>query len=287
MTIENVNTILKNYLFSELSQPSDAELDFSFDLPNKKWMSSIASSENWVNIYLLEIHENLDLRQSEWTKSYENGTLVSKKPPHYVDLYYLFTFYNKDKKSNKEHAYLEAVLLALFDFSNLAKAPVVDESLLQKMQIELFPKPYIDEQLGFQLWSALDQDARPFIPLKITIPLESNVTQTSTPVETKKISYFKDEILYDLKGKVFVKEGTNSFPSVEAALKLIDARGEEIYQTVTDNLGNFEFKNLRNEELIAIVKAEGYVQKEIVLDDLLTITTKPIEIIVEIKEPQP
>ena len=184
MTIENVNTTLKEYLFNELNKPSDTVLDFSFKLPNKKWMSSMGSSDNWVNIYLLDVHENLELRRSEWKRHYEDGALKLKKPPFYVDLFYLITFYNKDKKSELEHEYLQLVLLALSDFSNLSKSPFI-----KQMQTELFPKPYVDEQLGLQLWSALDQDARPFIPLKVTIPLESKVFKNEEIVRSKEITY--------------------------------------------------------------------------------------------------
>jgi len=35
--------------------------DFSFKLPDREWLNSAKSSENWINIYLLEVKENLEL----------------------------------------------------------------------------------------------------------------------------------------------------------------------------------------------------------------------------------
>lgn len=289
MRIADVNSTLENYLFNQLDKLDTSVLDFSFKLPNKDWVTKSQSSINWINIYLIDLKENLELRRNEWQRRYENGQLREKKQPLYIDLYYLITFYNKEKLSVKEHEYLELVLLALSDFSNLVILPdnspdarTVNLDLVNQMVIELFPKPYSDE-LGFQLWTALDQDARPFIPIKVTIPLESEVSRSSVPVQTKEIFYVQDEVTYNLKGKVLVQDTKTLLPASASTIKIKNKGGDVIDKTVADSLGKFEFKELKDEELVAVVEVEGYVAKEVVLDDL----SKPIEIIVDTKLPQP
>lgn len=175
--VNEVNLILKEYLFTQLEKPSDTVVDFSFQLPSKDWLKQSTSSKNWINIYLLELKENLELRESSWQRQEKvNDSVDTKKPPLFADLYYLITFYNKDKKTELEHSYLESVLISLYDFKNLAPSNNnIDQAILNKIDMQLFPKPFIDENVSYQLWSALNQDARPYIPLKITVPLESKV----------------------------------------------------------------------------------------------------------------
>lgn len=291
MMIEKVDNTLKNYLLKELGNPGDTELDFSFKLPDRSWVKSTKSSKNWINIYLLEVRENLELRKNEWQKEYQSDKVKQKKHPLFVDLYYLITFYNKDKKSEIEHQYLESVLIALSDFSNLVQTHITDSGFLKQVRLELFPKPYIDDQLGFQLWSALDQEARPYIPLKITVPLESEVSRVDSIVASKTIDYKQlDSVTYHLKGRVIYKSeivDVNSnkkeviVPVISAVINLKNKGGDTISTKTTDSLGKFEFEQVVNEKLIVEIIAEGYKQKEIDLDEISKAPTKSIIIAME------
>lgn len=281
--ITKIDTVLKNYLLSVLGDPGDTILDFSFKLPDREWLKSANSSESWINIYLMEVKENLELRQNEWQGTYNGDQVNAQKPPHYVDLYYLITFYNKSKKSEIEHTYLENVLLALFDFANLAPDILNDQTLLKEIKLELFPKPYIDDQLGFQFWNALDQDARPYIPLKVTVPLTSTVLSSNTIVKEKNISYeVLDEKLYSLSGHILftaeVNGKTTSIPVSFAEIKIKKKGGNTIQILQTDAVGNFRVKQLKNEEVTILVEAEGYQDQEIDLDDIAAQSSKAMTI---------
>lgn len=289
--ISKIDTTLKTYLIKELGEPADTELDFSFKLPDRSWLKSSQNSKNWINIYLLEVKENLELRKNEWQRSDNIDRVHQKKSPSYVDLYYLITFYNKEKKSEVEHQYLESVLMALFDFSNLAPEHISDVEFLKQITLELFPKPYIDDQLGFQFWNAIDQDARPYIPLKVTIPLESKITKDYKLVKEdgKTIALYHKSSLY---GRVLVKEqGTldNTAKPYEgqnnayAKVKITNQGGTTIYmkEIETDALGMFEFAqykelHLDEKELFLKANAEDYDEKEIKLAKDIKM---PIEII--------
>lgn len=283
--IENVDSTLKEYLFEVLDKPSDTELDFSFVLPNKEWLKSAATSKNWINIYLLEIRENTELRRNdESQKNYSADKVEKKKQPLYVDLYYLVTFYNKEGSSAQEHKYLESVLLSLYDFPNRVHDHIADTTLLKQITLELFPKPFIDEQLGYQLWSALDQDARPYIPIKVTVPLVSAVVlQSDAIVQNKKMHYeVLNGVLYRLQGRVVHQNGNVNNPVAGAVLKIKDKGGEIISQTATNSMGSFEFKQLKHEEeMTASVEAEGYVSKEIDLENIPQMSKGSVTIVLE------
>lgn len=281
--ITQIDTALKLYLRKALGDLGDTVLDFSAKLPDREWLKSTGSSESWINIYLMEVKENLELRRNEWERTYTGDQVSDVKPPHYVDLYYLITFYNKNKKSEIEHAYLENALLALFDFANLAPDHLSDKELLKSMKLELFPKPYIDDQLGFQFWNAIDQDARPYIPLKVTVPLNSTVASSDTIVKEKHISYEAlDEKLYSLFGKiVFTTESngqTTTIPVSFAEIEIKKKGGGTIQILQSDAVGNFNVKQLKNQAVTIFVEAEGYQDQEIDLDDVLAQSSQAMTI---------
>ncbi len=291
MKIKNVSTILKEYLHKKFGEPETTDLDFSFALPNKGWVTENKAND-WVNIYLLETKDNLELRSSQRERSYKDGNVIDTKPPFYVDLYYILTFYAYYKSSNaaldpalKEYEHLETALLALYDFCDSEDVPEV-------MRLEMFPRPYIEEQLNLQLWSALDQDVRPFISLKVTIPLESEVSKKYTPVKKdgKNITFLQYESLY---GRVLVKENdTDSDADAKpydgqnnayAKVKITNQGGTTIYmkEIETDALGMFEFAqykelHLDEKELYLKANATDYNETEIKLAKDIKM---PIEII--------
>lgn len=284
--IEKVDSTLKAYLLKMLGDPSDTELDFSFALPNKEWLKGAKSSKNWINIYLLELKENVELRRNDPQRNLNGTKVEDQKPPLYVDLYYLITFYNNENQSVIEHRYLEATLLALYDFPNLAANFISnDNTIVKQISLELFPKPFIDEQSGYQLWSAIDQDARPYISLKVTLPLESKVVTSDEIVQVKSIGYEALNEVHNrlyLHGRVVYKNGSTTNAIEGATIKIKEEGGGIIDQTMTDGLGRFEFEALKNEEkMTVVVDAAGYSSKEIELKNILQLSNRSITIVME------
>jgi len=282
MDIENTNIILNRYLDKKLTIAGE-ELVFSFETPSKTWMNTnlYKDSANIVNIYLLEVKDNLELRNNKY---FHDSNTERKKLPFFIDLYYILTFYNTNKtnlkeRKNKEHEYLSKALLALYDFYDLAKSTINDtnfDSFIENIKLDLFPKPYIDEHLGLQLWSALEQDARPFISLKVTIALESSVPKQGTKTVKKDgkeitMSQYpsKNNSLY---GRVFSEREEILTHEVSAIVE-ITKKGDDkiIYTTKTNELGVYEFMQFEKmkqtdtdtEVLVVKTNIEGYTQAEV------------------------
>ncbi len=266
--VAQFDDILRTYLYESLGQPDGSVVDFSFALPNKKWMGKIKNSQNWVNIYLLELRENLELRKNAWRRSYEAGGKVSEtKPPVYVDLYYLVTVFNKDGDSVVEHGYLQQLLVSLHNFPDRAPLYIGDAEFLEKTAIELFPKPYIDDHLGFQLWSALDQDVRPYIPIKVTLPLEVSVGRESALVTEKElITEQLGAPLYMLRGEVSALSAGGRIPVAGATVNLRKEDDALIATTTTDGLGKFRFTGVPPTAAKAETTAAGYQTKTVSLE---------------------
>ncbi len=262
--ITEADSAIRTFLFKELGEPDGSVIDFSFDLPNRKWSGNNANSDTWVNIYLLELRENLERRRSEWQKEFTQGKVERTKPPFYADLYFLVTVFNKDGDADKEHELLQRCLIGLHNFPDRAAEHIADGELLKSMSLELFPRPYIDDHLGFQLWSAIDQDARPYIPLKVTLPIASAVTRTEGRVLSKALGLTQlGASLTSLEGRVTT--ASDDAPVEGATVHLIQG-GDTIITTVTtDALGIYRFKQVPADATDVEASAEGLQTKRIAL----------------------
>jgi len=188
--ISDVNELIKEYFQSTLGSGISANLDFSSLTPTKKFSESLQLDT--VNIYLLDVRENVQLRQNQWQRSYtEGGDIEEEAPPIMLDLYYVITVYSKKNNSDEEHEHklFENVLYNMYRFSSFYEEHLSDDSkeIAKQISLELFPQKYIEEHLGLQLWSALDQNVRPLISLKITAPLNVEHKVNMTKVQTKEI----------------------------------------------------------------------------------------------------
>ena len=77
--ISDLNETIKQLLIKK-GAFDPAEVDISFDTPNREWSSSI--SKPTVNAYLYDIRENHQLRSTEWVVEKDpNGIATRKKNP--------------------------------------------------------------------------------------------------------------------------------------------------------------------------------------------------------------
>ena len=91
--INDLDETLKQLLIGKV--PLDpVEVDISFDMPDREWSASVVKPT--VNLYLYDIHENLELRSNEWMIERSQGIATRKKPPVRVDLSYLITVWTSD-----------------------------------------------------------------------------------------------------------------------------------------------------------------------------------------------
>jgi hypothetical protein len=180
--ISDLNETIKQVLIKE-GAFDPAEVDISFDTPDREWSASI--SKPTVNAYLYDIRENHQLRTTEWrVEKDENGVVTRKKSPSRVDLSYLITVWTNDIED--AHRLLWHVLWAL------SRYPILPEELLsgqlagQHNPIKtttaqpdgLFKNPA-------DFWAALDNELKPSINYVVTLPLDLDIALTAPIVKTK------------------------------------------------------------------------------------------------------
>ncbi len=281
----NVNEILKEYFQSTLGTMNGDDIDFSFVVPTKKFSESVV--RDTVNIYLLDVKENTQLRTNTYERIYENTNVIESAPPVKLDMYYILSTYSNTNDIEKEHSLFGSILAGLYEFFSAFKDHLSAATQLdaQKISLEVFPQQYINEHLGLQLWSAIDQNARPLICLKVTAPLEIAHTISTKKVISKTLNYETlEKVLYKLEGEVVsaaIDEPQNVIP-LQATVKLMEEGGvKPILSVICDEYGKFHLEGIKSETSILDVSAEGYTTKRVSLENMLELLSNKLTIVLE------
>ncbi len=281
----NVNEILKEYFQSTLGTMNGDDIDFSFVVPTKKFSESV--ERDTVNIYFMDVKENTQLRTSTYDRAYVNGDVTESVPPVMLDMYYILSTYSHTNDIEQEHLLFGSILAGLYEFSyafkdHLSAATQLDA---QKISLEVFPQQYINEHLGLQLWSAIDQNARPLICLRVTAPLEIVHTLSTKKVISKTLNYETlDKRLYKLQGQVVtvLSDIPQNVIPVEATIKLMKEGEVKPVQSVTcDAFGIFYLNQIKSETSILDVSAEGYKTKRVSLENMVELSSNKLTIVLE------
>ena len=274
--ISNVNEIIKNFIQSHLETQVVDEFEFNFNVPTKG--ASEKYDRNTINIYLLDVKENIDLRESQWENTYNSdGVLHKVSPTIMLDLYFLITTFSKEKDIEIEYLLFEKTLSALYQpsFATYLNQNV-PSNLKREITLELFPQKYIAEHLGLQLWSAIDQNVRPLISLRVTTPLPVEASISMTPVKTKEINYaLPDEKVYTIGGKVMGKADNNIFP-IQARIELKNQGGETIQTVKSNALGMFSLNQVDTQRHTVHLVASGFQDKEVILENIKMQSTEQL-----------
>lgn len=239
-----------------------AEVDISFDTPDREWSSSI--SRPTINFYLYDIRENHELRGIEWTiEKDRNGTATRKKNPSRIDLSYLITVWTSD--TSDEHRLLWHVLLTLFSY------PTLPDEVLSGRLVELScpikistaqPDGLLNNPADF--WAALDNELRPSVSYVVTLPLDTDMAFTAPVVRTKIVDFKAPdtgkERLVQVAGMVHqAGEETQGIADARVIVKEVGMTTE------TDNQGHYSFRKLPEGDHTFQVLISGKVVAESVI----------------------
>lgn len=169
-----------------------AEIDIRFEIPDREWAATI--SKPTVNCYLYDIHENRQLRGTDWYVEREglNGSRA-RRAPWRIDIAYLITAWTKAVED--EHRLLWHVLATLF------RHPIIPTELLQGALIDTeveiptsVGQPEGTLRSPGEFWSALDNKLKPSLNYIVTLPLDPEMDRLaplvfSTEVRTEPLTF--------------------------------------------------------------------------------------------------
>jgi hypothetical protein len=251
-----------------------AEVDVSFDVPNREWSGSI--SKPTINIYLHDIRENLELKESGWNfERASNGAFTKSKPPNLYDMSYLITAWTTNVED--EHRLLWYVL------STLVRYPIIPKDVLQgqlseqpqSMRTKIAQPDGVLRNVA-DVWTALDNQLKPVLPYVVTLTLDSEKLQVGPPVRSKFLRFYPPNS-EDISSLPVIANG-NSIDATEIT-ELVQVGGyitdttgdgrpvaraevvlvEQGLNVATDAEGRYTFRNVvKRPQYTVLVVAPGY-----------------------------
>ncbi len=218
-----------------------AEVDISFETPDREWAASI--NKPTVNVYLYDVRENHQLRSTEWiVEKDQNGIATRKKNPNRIDLSYLITVWTNDIED--AHRLLWHVLQTLSRYPELPVELLSGQLVGQEYRIKTTtaqPNGLFSNPADF--WTALDNELKPSINYVVTLALDLDVAFTAPLVKTKVIEVkapdTKAERLVQIAGMVHeVGKPTQGVPKATVVAK------EARMTAKTDDQGRYSFRKL-------------------------------------------
>jgi hypothetical protein len=238
--ISDLDETIKQLLVKKGALDS-GEVDISFETPDREWSASI--SKPTVNIYLYDIHENRQLRGTEWVVEKDrNGTATKKKNPSRIDLFYLITVWTNDPAD--EHRLLWHVMLTLFRYPELPEELLSGQLIQQEYPIKTTTaQPDGVFQNTADFWGALDNQLKPSINYIVTLALDLDVAFTAPVVKTKVLSVKPPEA--DAERMVQITGILHEAGKPTKGISKVRVVAKEIGMTAeTDDEGRYSFPKL-------------------------------------------
>ncbi|WP_457644736.1 Pvc16 family protein, partial [Persephonella sp.] len=171
--------------------PED-EYEITFNPPNKEWYSKLSGNKIFVNIFLYDIQESLQLRSNEWTLEKKvDGSFTKEKPVIRLDLYYVITVWSPDTSDGtfEEHQVMGLIFSNLFRYSKIPEKFYQGDlkKIKPAVEIPIFTatKDAFREQGIGQFWSTMELPWKPAIYLTVTAPITTDYRIEGKLVRTK------------------------------------------------------------------------------------------------------
>lgn len=263
--LAEIQSALQRLLY-ERGRINPREIDIQFEAPTREQIDKLTRPT--ISIFLFDLQENTDLRQSAFQTNRTNGRAERRLFPRRFDLRYMVSALTTDIAD--EHRLLWRTLLTL------VRHPQFPPEILEPEELRLADPPLTtrvsqtDEgQRLAGLWTALGAPLHPALYYVITAPVDLNVVIEAPLVLTRTARYHliphpslvekgvrgvgpAPEIGIQIGGLVRDETG-NPLPGVQVTLE-----GRAGTGSITDTLGHFTLRNVPSGTVqLRIAPADG------------------------------
>ena len=182
--LAEVRTALRRLLHDRgLIEPG--EVDVEFDAPVPSWVDALTRPT--LNLFLFDVEENTDLRQTSVQTSRGNGLAVHRLPPRRFDLRFLVSALTTDVVD--EQLLLWRALVTLLKHRTLPADVLPDALRTAEPGLVTSVGELGDGPRPLDLWSALEMRPRPALVYTVTVPVDLDVAVTAPLVLTRRVRY--------------------------------------------------------------------------------------------------
>jgi hypothetical protein len=227
MLLELHNTL--QHLIYERGSISPREIDIMFEAPTRERIDKLIRPT--INVFLFDLQENTDLRQSDFERTRNNGRAERRSPIRRFDLRYMVRALTTEVED--EYELIWRALLTLLRY------PLIPQELLSEELRSLEPAPttkvsQADEgQRLSAIWTALGVPPHPALYYVVTVPVDMDMVIEAPLVLTRTARYKRGhtdeippEIGIQIGGVVRSSEG-QPLANVRVALEGRAALGSE------------------------------------------------------------
>ena len=184
--INDLDETLKQLLVKKAGL-DPAEVDISFDIPTREWSTPVTRPT--VNLYLYDLRENRQLRETYWDDEVgEDGKINLKRRPLRIDLSYMITCWTSSAED--QHRLLWRVVETFFRHSPIPE-DVLQGDLLQlthPVNTEVAQPDGVLKNVS-DFWGALENQLRPSVSLVVTLDLDLEQIITSPMVLARALKF--------------------------------------------------------------------------------------------------
>jgi len=268
--IDELDATLHELLKQEVPSLRDtsttvADGQIVFRPPDSDWRTSVTGSlkRRALNVYLVDVHENVKLRTNERVRVYDRGLVADEPAPVRLDCHYLVTAWSPAAesagKSDDEHKLLYEAARALLAHRPLVPLAVFGGSLPTAIatlpgdaQLPVTVAPPEGYSHLSYFWSAMGAEPRwrPALSLVVTLPVLMPRFDYGPPVTTALADVgvdggTTDDRLVAIGGLVLDATGAGDPVPVPGAWVAVQtAEGNRIDTTETDADGRFRLGGL-------------------------------------------
>ncbi len=162
-----LHSAVRQLLFEE-GQISPLDVDITFTAPTKEWAGRLTRPT--LNLLLLDVRENTDLRQTAFQSTRVNGRAEKRLPPRRMDVRYMVS--GHATASEDEQQLFWRAMVTLMKSPELPAVLLPDE--LQQYDVPIMTRvAQPDDSLNvLDVWSALGAEPHPAFCCVITLPVD-------------------------------------------------------------------------------------------------------------------
>jgi len=167
--INDLDETLKQLLV-EKAGLNPSEVDISFDIPTRDWSTPVTRPT--VNLYLYDIRENRQLRETYWDdEPGADGRVNLKRRPLRIDLSYMITCWTSEIED--QHRLIWRVMETFFRNSPLPPEVLQGSlrSLVHPIRTDVAQPDGVLKNVS-DFWGALENQLRPSVALVATLDLD-------------------------------------------------------------------------------------------------------------------
>jgi Pvc16 N-terminal domain/Carboxypeptidase regulatory-like domain len=181
--LTELHTALQRLIW-EYGRISPDEVDISFEAPTRERTDRLVRPT--VNIFLFDLVENTEMRQSSFPVTRASDHAERRMPPRRMDLRYMVSALTTEIED--EHRLLWRVLATLLKYPTLPDE-LLPEELRGEVALTTRTSHSDDGRKLLDIWSGLGVSPHPSIYYVVTAPLDLDVVIRSPLVLTRTLRY--------------------------------------------------------------------------------------------------